>query len=283
MKKYFLVYLGAFIQIFAITCILKPNHLTVGGITGLSLSIEKLIGINYTYIYYFICLLIIVFAKIYLGKEEVKRILLLSLTYPVLLIIGNKFSFNFIEEGTEKIVICIYYAIFMGIGTGLILREGFSQGSSDTLSKIVNKKILPFLDLSRVIFIIDLTILLISLITFSKTVVLYAIIIQFIYSRVLAFVLFGSNDRVVKMVIISPEIEQIKMLFRYKLKYNFSIDYVYNKDKELKEKIIYIGFLKDCIQVKNLIHKIDKDAFINIVPTIGAWGKDNSLQKFEED
>ena len=141
MKKkrldYLIVYLGCFIQAFAITCILKPNNLTVGGITGLSLTIGKIISINYTYLYYFICLLILFTAKIFLGNKEAKKIILLSTTYPLILMIMNNFRFNFLSDTPDKLLICIYYGIFMGVGTGLVLKKGFSQGSSDTLSKVI--------------------------------------------------------------------------------------------------------------------------------------------------
>lgn len=38
----------------------------------------------------------------------------------------------------------------MGVGTGLVLKRGFSQGSSDTVAKILHKKIFNFMGLSRV-------------------------------------------------------------------------------------------------------------------------------------
>ena len=34
--------------------------------------------------------------------------------------------------------------------------------------------------------------------------------------------------------------------------------------------------------IKDFITKIDEDAFINIVPTIGAWGKEDGLQNLKE-
>ena len=34
--------------------------------------------------------------------------------------------------------------------------------------------------------------------------------------------------------------------------------------------------------IKNFITKIDEDAFINIVPTISAWGREDGLQNLKE-
>ena len=34
--------------------------------------------------------------------------------------------------------------------------------------------------------------------------------------------------------------------------------------------------------IKDFITKVDEDAFINIVPTISAWGKEDGLQNLKE-
>ncbi len=51
-KNYIFLVIGCFITAFASNCILKPSGLSTSGITGLSIVIENITGINYTYIYY---------------------------------------------------------------------------------------------------------------------------------------------------------------------------------------------------------------------------------------
>ncbi len=280
---YIIVYIGCIIQAFSVVCILKPNNLIVGGITGLSLTIGKVVGINYTYLYYGICLLILLGAKIVLGMREVKKILLLSTTYPVILIFMNRIQFNFLHDTPDKILICIYYGIFMGIGTGLVLKKGFSQGSSDTVAKILHKKIFSFMEISQVLLCIDITILLISGFVFGRTAVLYAIIMQMIYSKTISTVLFGFGSSLVKVVIISGQSEKISNFMRDTINRGYSIGYVYGGHNHIKrEKIISVCSLREAMLIKNFITKIDEDAFINIVPTISAWGREDGLQNLKE-
>lgn len=280
---YIIVYIGCIIQAFSVVCILKPNNLIVGGITGLSLTVGKVIGINYTYIYYGICLLILFGAKIVLGMREVKKIILLSTTYPVILIFMNRIQFNFLHDTPDKILICIYYGIFMGIGTGLVLKRGFSQGSSDTVAKILHKKLFSFMEISQVLLCIDITILLISGFVFGRTAVLYAIIMQMIYSKTISTVLFGFGSSLVKVVIISRQSEKISCFMRDTINRGYSIGYVYGgRDHVKREKIISVCSLREAMLIKNFITKIDEDAFINIVPTISAWGKEDGLQNLKE-
>lgn len=280
---YIIVYIGCIIQAFSVVCILKPNNLIVGGITGLSLTIGKVVGINYTYLYYGICLLILLGAKIVLGMREVKKIILLSTTYPVILIFMNHIQFNFLHDTPDKILICIYYGIFMGIGTGLVLKKGFSQGSSDTVAKILHKKLFSFMEISQVLLCIDITILLISGFVFGRTAVLYAIIMQMIYSKTISTVLFGFGSSLVKVVIISGQSEKISNFMRDTINRGYSIGYVYGGHNHIKrEKIISVCSLREAMLIKNFITKIDEDAFINIVPTISAWGREDGLQNLKE-
>lgn len=287
MKKkilnYFIVYIGCFIQAFSITCILKPNNLTVGGITGISLVIGKIFDLNYTYIYYFICLIILICAKIFLGTREVKKIILLSITYPLILILMNKIQFNFLVDVQEKILICIYYGIFMGVGTGLVLKKGFSQGSSDTVAKILHRKVFPFLDISQILLGLDITILLISGVVFGKTAVLYAIIMQMIYSKTISTILFGLGSSMVKVVIISSELEKISQFMSETINRGYSIGQVMGgKNRIIREKIITICSMREAMLIKDYITKVDEAAFINIVPTVAAWGREDGLQDLKE-
>lgn len=283
LKDMFIVYLGCFIQAFAVTCILKPNNLVVGGITGVSLSISKIINTNYTYIYYCICLLILISARYILGKQEIKKIVLLSLTYPLILIFVNKISFNFMEGTEDKLLICFYYGIFMGIGTGLVLKKGFSQGSSDTLAKIFHNKLLSFMELNQVLLILDISILLFSTIVFGKTAVLYAVIMQVIYSKTISIVLFGFGSSLVKVVIISDHLVEISNYILNTMNKSYSMGTVYGgQSGEKREKVILVCSLKEAMFLKDFIKKIDVGAFINIVPTIAAWGKEDGLQNLED-
>lgn len=287
MKKkwvdYIIVYIGCIIQAFSITCILKPNNLTVGGITGLALTIGKIFNLNYTYIYYGICLLILICAKIFLGTREVKKIILLSTTYPLILIGMNQIKFNFLHDTPEKLLICIYYGIFMGVGTGLVLKKGFSQGSSDTVAKILHKKLFSFMGISQVLLGLDITILLISATVFGKTAVLYAIIMQMIYTKTISTVLFGFGSSLVKVVIISDQIVKISNFMSNTIHRGYSIGTVVGGKKRIKrEKIISVCSMREAMLIKDFITKIDENAFINIVPTIAAWGKEDGLQDLKE-
>lgn len=282
---YIIVYLGCMIQAFAVTAILRPNGLVVGGFTGVSLVLGELLNIKYTFIYYVLCISVLITAWIILGKKEALKIVLLSTTYPVVLILFDNLNLNFMDGSSpDKLLTCIYYGIIAGIGMGLVLKKGFSQGSSDTLAKIINKKVFPFVSISQILLVIDISILTISGFVFGKSAVLYAIIMQMIYAKAVDSVLFGFGSSLVKMVIISREIDEISDYITDTINRGFSIGAIMGGFSERpRRKIISICSVRESMLIKDFSAKVDKDAFIILVPVISAWGKGNGFEDLDID
>ncbi|MBU3136192.1 YitT family protein [Clostridium gasigenes] len=282
---YIIVYCGCILQAFAVTSILKPGGLVVGGFTGISLILAKIINIKYTFIYYFLCVLVLIAARIILGKKEALKIILLSVTYPLILILFDNFNFNFIDlPSNDKLLSCIYYGIVAGIGMGLVLKKGFSQGSSDTLAKIIHKKIFPYISIGQILLIIDICILAMSGFIFGHTAILYGIIMQMVYTKAVDTILFGFGSSLVKLVIISNKTDEISDYIINTINRGVSIGQLLGAySNKPKRKVILICSTREAMVVKNFVANIDKNAFINIVPVIYAWGKGNGFDELQLD
>ncbi|MCY6483387.1 YitT family protein [Clostridium aestuarii] len=282
---YLIVYIGCMIQAFAVTAILKPNGLVVGGFTGISLVLGQLINVNYTFIYYTLCVSVLIIAWLILGKKEALKIILLSTTYPIILILFDNLNLNFIDANSnDKLLSCIYYGIFAGIGLGLVLKNGFSQGSSDTVAKIIHKKFFPFISVSQILLVIDICILTLSGFVFGRNAVLYAIIMQMIYVKTVDTVLFGFGSSLVKMVIVSTKTTEISDYILNKINKGVSIGNITGAhSNKSKTKIISVCSARESMLIKNFVAKMDNDAFINVVPVISAWGKGYGLDNLEID
>lgn len=105
-----------------------------------------------------------------------------------------------------------------------------------------------------------------------------------IYSKTVGVVLLGFGSSMVKVVIISNQLLKISAFMNNTIKRGYSIGYVYGGHNHVKrEKIISVCSLREAMLIKNFITKIDENAFINIVPTIAAWGKEDGLQDLREN
>lgn len=266
------VTMGCILVAFSITSILKPNELVAGGITGISIITEQITKISYAYIYYFLSLLVLMAAYFTLGKREAVKIVTLSVTFPMILIIFERVNFAFIEN--DRILASIYFGIICGVGTALILKRGFSQGGSDTIAKILHNKLFPFISLSEILLCIDGVIIISSAIIYDKEVALYAIISQLIFMKVVDTVLYGFSSKKVKVEIISENHEAISNYILTNIKRGISTYEIKGGYMNMvRLKIVTICSPRESMLIKMFISNQDSNAFVNVLPVTSVWGK----------
>lgn len=263
---------GCALFAFAIASILKPNHLVTGGITGLSVILDKVLNIKYTYIYYVFSIIILISSRIFLGKREALKIILLSLLFPSILMLFEGLDFHFIEN--DMILASIYYGIIAGTGCGLVLKRGFSMGGSDTIAKIVHRRIFPFMSLSQILLAIDLVIIALSVFIFDRRVALYAVLTQVVFMKAVDTILFGFGSKKVKIEIISDENEVIKDYIMNTIKRGISSYEIKGGYTNIsKQKITSVCSPREAILIKRFISNTDPNAFVDVLPVISVWGK----------
>ena len=264
--------LGCILLAFAITSILKPNGLITGGITGISIMLDKVIGIKYTYLYYTLSIMVVISAWLSLGKRESGKIILLSILFPIVLIAFETQNIYFIEN--DITLASVYYGIVAGVGTGLILQRGFSTGGTDTVAKILNHKLFPFISISQILLGIDVAIIVTSAFVYDRNIALYAVLTQVVMMKSIDMVLFGLGSRLVKVEVISDHSSEIgdyimntirRGISTYEIKggyTNFS-----------REKIVSICSPRESMLIKRYIAQIDPNAFVNVLSVVSVWGK----------
>jgi uncharacterized membrane-anchored protein YitT (DUF2179 family) len=278
---YFYVVIGCILSAFAITSILKSNGLVTGGITGISIILDRITGINYTYLYYLLSMIVLLLAWLGIGRYEALKIIVLSILFPVFLIIFQMLNFCLIED--DMILAAIYYGIIAGTGCGLILKRGFSQGGTDTIAKILNQKFFPFISISEILLVIDTIIIIASIFVFDRNVALYAIISQIILMKVIDTVVFGFSSRKVKVEIISNMHEQISEFIIKDVKRGISTYDIKGGYMNIhRQKIVTICSPRESMLIKRFISKVDPDAFINVLPVISVWGRGIGFDSLKE-
>ncbi|MCB2296278.1 YitT family protein [Clostridium tagluense] len=266
------VTLGSILIAFAITSILKPNGLITGGITGISIILEKLIHIKYTYIYYVLSILVLVIAWISMGKREGIKIITLSIVFPFVLIVFERLNFCFIKN--DMMLASVYFGLICGIGSGLVLKRGYSMGGTDTIAKILHHKIFTFISISEILLCIDGTLIASSAIVYNSNIALYAIISQIIVVIVIDAVMFGFGSKKVKLEIISNNHHDITQYIIHSIKRGVTSYEVKGGYKNLARlKLLTICSPRESMLIKRYIAQIDPDAFVDVLPVISVWGK----------
>ncbi|MCT4595540.1 MAG: YitT family protein [Anaeromicrobium sp.] len=279
---YLFIFIGCVLMAFAITSILKPNNLVTGGITGISIIADRVIHIKYTYVYYVLSLVVLVSSFIFLGKKDGMKIIVLSVCFPVILMILEEINIMFIEN--DLILASIYYGVISGVGCGVVLKRGFSFGGTDTIAKILHKRILPFVSMSQILLVMDTMVIATSAIVYDMNIALYAIVTQFIFVKAMDAVLFGLKAKKIKLEIISKEYEEIIGYILNKIHRGVStydIKGAYTDESRIK--IICICSPRDVIMIKNFIAKVDPHAFLYGVSINSVWGEGADFESLLED
>lgn len=279
---FFYLGLGCALLAFAITSILQPNGLITGGITGISIITGKLAGVKYTYLYYALSLVVLISAWGLMGKREAGKIILLSICFPMMLILFDTMKFDFIEN--DMFLASIYYGIISGAGCGLILKRGYSMGGTDTIAKILHHRLFPFISISQLLLGIDVVIIIVSAFVYDRRVALYAILTQLVMMKAIDLVLFGFGSKNVKIEIISNCNAAVadyimNTIGRGISTYEITGGYTNNT----RQKIISICSPREVMLIKMHIAKIDPDAFVNVLPVISVWGKGIGFESLLEE
>lgn len=263
---------GCLTTAFSVNFILKPNGLITSGITGLAIILEKYLLINYSYIYYIVTFIILIATFILMGKKEIMKIVFLSILYPTVLLLMQGIDFKFVEN--DLLLASIYFSLFYGIGVGMILRKGFSFGGTDTIARILNKKLFPSINISYLLLILDSFVIITAAFTFGRNIALYSIISQLIFTKVCDYIMFGFGTKLYKLEIISNKYEEISNYIMHELGRGvtlFKIKGCYTNEERVQ--IESICSPNQAVLVQNLIKKIEPGAFVKVLPVVNVWGK----------
>ncbi len=261
--------LGAFSSI----CILIPNGLSSGGITGLCRILQETTGINFSILYYGFAFLILIVCGILLGIGEARKILLITILYPGFLFLFEQFDINLLEE-RDVILAAIYCGVFTGVCCGLIFTRGYSFGGTDTVAKIIKEKWLPHVGLSKILLVIDAVIIIGSGLFFGRNIALYALVTQIIFSRVVEYVMFGFDTKVVQLEIITDMHDEVADYILHEIKRGVSnVTIIGAYTKAPRNKIITLCSPRESMLIRQFIAKVDKKAFVTVIRVETVWGE----------
>lgn len=257
-KEYFLIILGSMLMAISTALILLPNQLSTGGFSGISTILYYLFNypVGTTTIILNIPLLLISFFKIKksLFVKSIVGTILLSFFTDFLEVLG--------PITNDRFLACIYGGIIMGLGTAIILKAGASTGGTDLLSYVIRSYNNKFTS-GRVIIISDIIIIFFNILFFGEIEIgLYSAIAIYLMGKMIDIVFEGIYFTKV-MFIISTEYEEISKQVGAKVKRGSTG--IYSKGMysgEDKVMLFCVGSRKEIAEIKQIIKKIDRNAFI---------------------
>ncbi|MDO4711345.1 MAG: YitT family protein [Peptostreptococcaceae bacterium] len=273
---------GCLITAFSVSCILVPNGLSTSGITGLALVAQKFTGINYTYVYYAFSISILIAAYLLMGKRTVFKIISVSLLYPAMLVVMNRADFVFVKG--DMFLVCVYFSIFYGVGGGLVLRRGFTFGGTDTIARILNKKVFKNVSISQIMLVLDALVIILLGFVFGKEVALYALVNHVMCIFVMDYMLFGFRAKLYKVSIISANYREISEFIFKELKRGVTIhDVVGAYTNEPRKMITCICAPSQSAIIRRFLAENYPDVFMEVSPIITVYAIGNRFVRLKEE
>ena len=268
---------------FATVGIMLPNGLTSGGLTGVVRIIQTVIPLDFSVMYYIGAILILVVCALALGLKEAKKIAVMSIMYPTVMVIFERLNFQLLEE-TDVFLAAIYCGIFFGACSGLAFTRGYSSGGSDTVAKIIQKKLLPQVSVSKLLMVLDVSIIGISGLIFGRNIALYAIITTVIISKTIDFILFGLETRIVQLEIITEHHETITDFIMHDMERGVSIETIVGAytGKE-KKKLLVLCSPREGLLIKKKVGSLDKKALVTMIHVDSVWGHGAGFNDIDKD
>ncbi len=183
--------LGSFICAVAITVFIKPNMLSPGGITGISVLINHFTGISTGSILLIINIPIIIAGYLVLGFKLIAKSGVVTLMLSLSLDLAEAVL---PQHKTDLFIACIFGGMLMGLGLGIVFLRGATTGGTDILAKIASAK-LGGISIGRSILIIDAAVIAISAAVYKNIdSALYSAVSLFVSSKTIDLILCGADS-----------------------------------------------------------------------------------------
>ncbi|HEV0864571.1 TPA: YitT family protein [Streptococcus pneumoniae] len=273
----FTILLGAAIYAFGLTYFVVPHHLFEGGATGITLITFYLFKIPVSLMNLLINIPLFILAWKIFGVKSLYSSLLGTLALSAWLAFFEHIPLHIDLQG-DLLITALIAGILLGIGLGIIFNAGGTTGGTDILARILNKY--THISIGKLLFILDFCILMLILLIFKDLrLVSYTLLFDFIVSRVID--LIGEGGYAGKgFMIITKRPDQLAKAINDDL--GRGVTFISGQGYYSKEnlKIIYcIVGRNEIVKTKEMIHRIDPQAFITITEAHEILGEGFAFEK----
>ncbi|MCD8248812.1 MAG: YitT family protein [Lachnospiraceae bacterium] len=260
---------AAFIYATGISLFLDPNNLAPGGVTGISVILNRLIGVDTGTLYFLLNIPIVLvgvwkFGWRFMGKTTYAVVL--TSTFTNLLSVYGAAT-------DDPLLAALAGSILIALGIGLIFKAGATTGGTDIIIKILRQKY-RYLKTGFLFQCTDMIIVAISGLVFRDlNIALYAMIAVLVSGRALDYVLYGGDEaKLIYIITEKPEDIGKRLL----LELEVGITYLHGSGGwtgREKQVILCVVRRTQGPQVQELVKAEDPESFMIITNANEIYGE----------
>ena len=261
-KEVVMIMVGTSIYAFGLVYLNIANHLAEGGVSGITLILRALFGIDPAYSTLLINIPLILIGGKILGKRSLAYTVLGTVSLSGFLWIWQRVPLQ-INLQHDLLIVSLLAGLIAGTGSGLVYRMGGTTGGSDIIARILEKNY--GISMGRSLLVLDVIVLLASLTYIDLKRMMYTLIVSYVFSRVIDSILDGGYSAK-GILVVSNKNEEIAPLLMTGLERGVTFLSGEGGFSGHSKKIIYmVVSSSELNEVKRIVHEIDEKAFLSII------------------
>ncbi|MBP5200032.1 MAG: YitT family protein [Schwartzia sp.] len=258
LKKYFILFLGAFIASVGLEIFLVPNDIIDGGVVGLAIMAGAITGQEYG-----IFLVLFNIPFLYLGYKQIGKDFAIATAVAIHFLAIWSAYFKPMPQLTDDLFLAaIFGGIVDGIGVGMIMRAGGSLDGTEIVAIIADKK--SVFSVGEVVMFINLFIFAGAGFLFDWERAMYSVVAYYVISQTIDVVLKGM-DTSYSVIIVTQAPEEIGRALMDELGRGITILYGEGGYKKEQRKVLYAVVTRlEMQRAKEIVLSYDENAFVTI-------------------
>lgn len=258
LKRAIFIIIGASLVAVALEIFLVPNQVIDGGIVGISIILSHLMHFRLG-----ILLFLLNLPFFFLGYKQIGKTFAIStLAGVVIMSLGTSYLHSVPPLTEDPLLAAVFGGITLGIGVGLVIRNGGSLDGTEILAILYNKKI-PF-SVGQTVMFMNFFILGSAGFVFGWDRAMYSLIAYFIAFKMIDITIEGF-DETKAVWIISDHAHALGKAIYHRL--GRGITYLHGESAytQLDKKVIFCVITRlEEAKLKAIVEDIDPKAFLAV-------------------
>lgn len=268
--RYFILFVTMLVAAINYNVFLRPLKIAAGGTNGISLIVEEILGMSPSVFILLFSVVVLIAAYFLVGPGLASSALVSAFVYPLFVHVTSFISDYIVVNQSDIIVASVFSGILSGWVSGLTCKVNLSQGGVTLIDQILFEKF--NFSISKTNFIINFVVIIIGGFCFGSSSIFSSIILLFISSKMIDYVMLGiSNNKTI--YIITHNEDTIRRFITEEIDSGLTIFNV-KGGRDDKDRFAFMISVSNNLYpyVKRKIKKIDPNIFYAVVDSYQVVG-----------
>lgn len=263
-----MIVIGAGLAAVSIELFLYPNRIIDGGVIGVSLILDY---ISPPYVTFSLLVIILNLPFMYYGYKQIGKTFFWSAMFGLFCLSLIETMISHVEPfTTEPVLATVFGGLLLGAGVGLVIRHGGSMDGTEIMGIVLTKK-LPF-SIGEFVMFTNIFIFGWAAFVFGPERAMYSVMTYYIAFKTIDTVIQGLEETKAALIV-SDMFEDISQDILDRLGRGTTKLMGKGGFTDTEKEVIYVVVTRlEVTKLKNIVHEIDKNAFITIMDTSETRG-----------